>query len=449
MNKFLLFFIFWAFTQMNAQDYWTEYATASPISGTGVRSISIVDDNVVWLNLQSEIIPSTLRRYARSVDSGLTWENANVDLGADSSNLEIANICGVSATTAYAAVFPKTASVRGGVWKTTDGGTNWSKQLTADFSNATSFPTLIHFWNENEGVVVGDPADGYFEIYTTVNGGSNWTRVPFSPDLVPFLDDEFPIINRFVVHNNTIWAVTSVHRILKSSDKGLTWTVLNTPIPVFGGALMWDDTIEIAFTTENKGILIGKDYSVYETNDGGLSWQQITYSGAVRNKGLSAIPGQLDTYIVVGETEVDTERGSSYTIDGGLTWIDINNNPDTNYVTGDEIAMRSTMVGFAGGFSVSPTVGGIFKWEFSLSTTNFNDENTINVFPNPTVDIVSIFGNNIQNITVFDLLGKVYLDNNYFSTETVVVDLNNLNSGIYVARVFDGHKYTSVKLHKL
>lgn len=67
------------------------------------------------------------------------------------------------------------------------------------------------------------------------------------------------------------------------------------------------------------------------------------------------------------------ERGSSFTTDGGLNWISINNNPDQNHVDGGVIAMRSSQVGFASGFSDANSAGGIFKWNAnSLFISNSN-----------------------------------------------------------------------------
>jgi hypothetical protein len=123
MKKLLLLTFFLLVINAQAQDFWTEYATAQPMASTGVRSISIVDDNVTWLNNTCGTTGcSTIRRYSLTLDGGLTWSTNAINLGTASNNLEIANICGVSATTAYASVFPKSFGALGGIWKTTDSG---------------------------------------------------------------------------------------------------------------------------------------------------------------------------------------------------------------------------------------------------------------------------------------------------------------------------------------
>jgi len=376
MKKMLLLsFLFIAITAQ-AQDYWTEYSTSQPAPSTGVRSISIVDDNVVWLcNANGDGSGDIIRRYSLSTDSGVTWTTNTIDLGVSSNDQGIANIAAVSATTAFAAVYPNAAGVFGGIWKTTNAGISWTRQNTAPFDGPTSFCSLVHFWDENNGVTVGDPSGGYYEIYTTNNGGTNWSRVPAANiGPLPIAENDYSLINKFTVTGNTIWFGTSYGIIYRSIDRGLTWTQWQSPIDDFGGGIFGQQYAELAFTSETKGLLQTSDYQLFETLDGGQTWNPIFSAGSQRTFDIAAIPGQPDHYISIGEDVDNDERGSSYTIDGGLNWVNINNNPDTNYVNGGVIAMRSAQVGFASGFSNSASAGGIFKWMGSslLPPTNSN-----------------------------------------------------------------------------
>ena len=40
-----------------------------------------------------------------------------------------------------------------------------------------AFPNVVYFWDENIGFAQGDPVDGEYELYTTVDGGENWIEV--------------------------------------------------------------------------------------------------------------------------------------------------------------------------------------------------------------------------------------------------------------------------------
>ena len=441
MKKLLLFAAFLVAFSSQAQDFWTEYATSQPAVSTTMRSISIVDDNVVWLSNACGTTGCTaIRRYSKSVNGGTVWTTAAIDLGANSANLEIANICGTSADVAYASVFPKVAGAVGGVYKTINGGTSWTRQGTAVFNGAdgASFCNLVHFFNANEGVTMGDPSDGSFEIYTTTNGGTNWTRIAGIP--APIDAEEYGLTNKFSTKGNTIWIGTTFGRILKSTDKGATWTVSVSPIPDFGGGINGSESGDLAFTDANNGLLQTSDYLLFNTNDGGLTWNPIFWAGILRNFAISEIPGLTDTYISAGEDLDNTVRGTSYTTNGGLNWVDINDAPDANYVDGGSVlAFLNPSMGFASGFSTSAAVGGIFKWNADhdpfLASTSFSSDKAFTATPNPTSGNLNIAGKNISNVAVYDILGKQVSNDNFSALNNATINMSALNSGVYMVKV--------------
>lgn len=438
MKKILLFASFLTVFGAQAQDYWTEYATSQPAASTGMRSISIVDNNVVWLsNSCGTTGCATIRRYSLSLDGGVTWTTNAIDLGASSANLEIANIHGVSSTVAYAAVFPKAAGTVGGIWQTTDAGLTWNRMPTASFNGAdgASFTNLVYFWDANNGVCMGDPSGGYFEIYTTNNGGANWVRTGSANIPAPLDPEEYGLTNQFSVTGNKIWIGTTFGRVLMSADRGFTWTVAQTPIPDFGGGINGSESGDLAFTSETNGLLQTSDYLLYSTTDGGNTWSDVIWAGTLRNFGISEIPGQADQYISVGE-DLDAVRGSSFSVDGGQNWTNINDNPDLTYVDGGVVAFLNDQVGFASGFSTSAVVGGIFKWNGRLlSNPVFSSDKGFTAFINSTSGMLEVNGKNITSVAVFDVLGKQVYNGNFTSVDTVSINANNFNSGIYLVKV--------------
>lgn len=387
MKKLLLLSALLLTLVSQAQDVWTEYATAQPAVSTGVRSISIVDANTTWLNMGCGTTGcTTIRRFAKTVNGGSVWTTAAIDLGPSSTNLQIANIHGVSADVAYASVFPTAAGTLGGIWKTMDAGVSWTKQTTAAFSDSNSFTNMVYFWNANEGIAMGDPANGYFEIYKTLDGGTNWTRIGSTPALIPLDPQEYGLHDQFAVSGNSIWIGTTFGRLLHSTDKGATWSVLQSPIPDFGGGINGNQSADFAFRDANNGLLQTSEYLLYNTNDGGVTWNNVPWVGVLRTFDIAAIPGLPNAYVSVGE-DIDTfERGSSYSPDGGFTWISINDNPDVNYVDGGIITMLNANVGFAGGFNTSPTDGGIFRWNGGIN------------FGGPIISLNAFIDSNNNNI---------------------------------------------------
>ena len=447
MKKLLLISSFLLALTTQAQDYWTEYATGQATASTGVRSISPIDANTTWLNFACGTSGCTaIRRWGLSTNGGTVWTTGVVNLGASSTSLEIANIDGVSATTAYAAAFP-TATATGGVWKTANSGSTWTRQATALYNDTASFTDFVHFWDANNGLAFGDPdSAGYFEIYTTTNGGTTWTRVASTTPIVAIDPQEYGLTNQFIVSGNTVWAGTTFGRILKSSDKGYTWTAVQAPAELtdFGGGINGTTSGDMAFSDENNGLLLVTDsssgtISLYNSIDGGTTWNSVSTTGQLYSFDVAAVPGAAGTYISIGNTDPSDNtsvRGSSFSTDSGVTWTDINDNPDANYVDGSVVRFYNSAVGFAGGFSTSASVGGVFKWNNNpLATKAFANENTVKITPNPTNGVVGISGKNIAQVTITDILGKVIATSNYSSLSAVSLDITSYNAGVYMVKV--------------
>ena len=111
-----------------------------------------------------------------------------------------------------------------GVYVTTDGGATWNRQPTASYSDPASAPDIVHFFNANDGVVIGDPVIGEYEIYTTTAAGTTWVIIPGTNIPNP-LNYEMGILGWYSAVNDTVWFGTSMGRVYRSTDKGNHWTV--------------------------------------------------------------------------------------------------------------------------------------------------------------------------------------------------------------------------------
>ena len=72
----------------------------------------------------------------------------------------------------------------------------------------------------------------------------------------------------------------------------------------------------------------------------------------------------------------------------------------------------------------------------------------LSVYPNPVNDILNVTaGENITNVTVYDLAGKVVKNNNY-NALSVTVNTDDLPNGSYVAKITMGEESKMVKVLK-
>ncbi len=424
MKKVLLSVLLISSFVANAQ-FWTEKATGFTTPNRSLYSISIVDANVIWANEYDNSPDYTVKGFTRSTDGGETWTSGTIDLGvATPDDLGISSITAVSATTAWVSVYPINFNTAGGIWKTTDSGTTWTKQITAQFSSlAESYANFVHFWDANNGIAGGDPESGEFEIYTTSDGGTNWTRVDGTNIPDPDAGGEYGYENRFTVSGNTIWFGTDIGRIFKSTDKGLTWASYQSQSIDFG-------LDRFTFSDANKGLLMIYDpIALYSTTDGGANWSLVTFTGQVFNTDIAYIPG---TSIVVSSAMANP-LGSSYSLDDGLTWIPI----DTN-ITHGTLKFLNDSFGFSAGLNTNATTGGIYKFTgIPLKTPDFDAKIKFVAYPNPTKGILHLDSevSLIKEAAVFDLFGRQVYDSKFQSLNKVDLDLNHFQSGLYLLKV--------------
>lgn len=439
MKKLLLSTLLIISFSANAQ-FWSEKATGFTTPGRGLYSISIVDVSSVWaLASDSNVDPVdlTIKEFTLSTDGGNTWTPGTIDLGVATNELGISSITAVSTTTAWVTAYPDAPGTTqvGGIWKTVDSGVIWIKQTTALFSGSESYANFVHFWDANNGIAAGDPENGEFEIYTTTDGGTNWTRVDGANIPNPDAAGEYGYENLYAVSGNTIWFGTDLGRLFKSTDKGLTWTAHQSESVDF----QFDN---FTFSDTNKGLLTiyGLPIKLYNTLDGGETWNPVTTTG-MSNTDIAYIP-ETST-VVAGDWK--NPKGSSYSLDDGENWIPIDGVPHGT------LKFLNSSFGFSGGFNTDATTGGIFKFTgIPLKAPSFDVKKQISAYPNPTNEILKLDSETslIKEASVFDLLGRqVY--NSKFNANKVTLDLKSLQTGTYILKVTsDSGKTETVKIMK-
>lgn len=419
--------------------FWTEFASKFPDPSRGINQFSIANNNVIWATgYDGSGANANIQELTKSVDGGETWTAMDIDLGPATGGLGISNIFALNENVAWVVAYPNTIFERGGIWKTVDGGTTWSKQTSASYSETGAFPNVVYFWDANNGFCQGDPIGGYYELYTTTDGGENWTRVPSSSIPSP-LSGEYGYVRQIEVVGERMWWTTNKGRIYRSDDRGLTHVVFQSPISDFGSSSMSGN---ISFWNENEGLLSNSVGQMWKTTDGGETWSTIP---GVDNVGMDieCVEGTTNAIFTGRNGGSPNIFSNFYSTDGGSSWTLIDNIQRT------ELEFNSS-IGFAGGFNTSPTEGGIFKYtgdELSLSTSE-NELNILNAYPNPVKNIFTIEAVDIiSDISVFNILGQevITLQPNELTTE---IDMTALNSGTYMVKVTVNNKTQTIKLLK-
>jgi len=155
---FFLFFYLLCFEAIIAQ----EIKILAENTGVSIRGLSVVDDRVIWVSGSGGTV-------GRSVDGGETW------LWMQVAGFEQVDFRDIEAFDGVTAIIMGVASP-GYILKTINGGTSW--KVVFEGHDANIFMDAMEFWNEDSGIVVGDPADGKIFVIRTFDGGNSWQKIP-------------------------------------------------------------------------------------------------------------------------------------------------------------------------------------------------------------------------------------------------------------------------------
>jgi hypothetical protein len=194
------------------------------------------------------------------------------------------------------------------------------------------FYDSMQFWNNKEGIAIGDPLTNHLCLLKTIDGGFTWNKIPENK-----LPEVFEGEAHFAASNTNIiikgkdtWIVSGgkKSRVFYSSDKGNSWKIYETPI-VQGKQMTGIFTAD--FYDSKNGFVTGGNYEVLNqnfdnkaiTNDGGKTWKLIAnnqgfgYASCVQYVPKSKGKG----IVVVGAS------GLFYSSDAGINWMQFSQDP--------------------------------------------------------------------------------------------------------------------------
>lgn len=190
------------------------------------------------------------------------------------------------------------------------------------------FYDAMAFWDDQEGIAIGDPTMDCLSIIITRDGGNHWEKLPCK-DLPKAENGEaaFAASNsNIAIYGDHVWIATGGlrARVFKSVDRGRAWEVFETPI-VQGKAMTGIYSID--FYDENRGVIFGgnwedKDFNEGNkaiTNNGGKTWKLISNAkGPGYRSSVRFVPGSNGKSVVaVGSP------GISFSHNGGDTWSEL------------------------------------------------------------------------------------------------------------------------------
>lgn len=293
-----------AMSQVKNMDSEIQLLSSSP--HFSIRGLSVVSDSVLWVS-------GSGGRVGISTNGGETWLWRQVE-GAD--GLDFRSLCAFDTHSAVIVSAGSPATI----YRTDDQGLHWEKVY--ENKDEACFLDGVTFWNENQGLVYGDPVNGRFVILMTWDGGRHWTMPPYEnrprakQGEASFAASGTAI---FSLPSGKVWIGTggTVARVFFSNNYGDTWDTY--PTPVIQGESS-TGIFSLAFRDGKHGIIVGGNYkqaadrknNAFLTADGANTWKKpdnnpFGYRSCV-------IYLHQDTLVATGK------GGSDFSVDGGRTW---------------------------------------------------------------------------------------------------------------------------------
>jgi len=352
MKKYILLSLF-IISQQFAFGQWQSLGSGITASPRTVIGISVVDSNTVWGVARHPTSFVQTFEFTKTSDGGASWQSGILDIDPE---WYVLQIFGLNADTAWLAVSDEESPVISGrVFKTTDGGTSWQEQSSA-FAGENETPVAVHFFDSNNGFTYGATGEGttteLISIYTTEDGGENWSKVTGDsmPDLLPGEGTWIYSGNgSYEVLGDHIWFGSNKGRVFHSADRGKTWEVNATGLG--------EETVSsVAFQDARTGLALFPDLGqAAKTTNGGSNWTKIELPQSINPTSIEYIPESGGTYLITDGIYSDSEM--LITHDSGESWQIVSVSPSM-----ESVEFLSPAQGWGGGLIASPNEGGVFRW---------------------------------------------------------------------------------------
>jgi len=196
--------------------------------------IIVADDGYISVVLKTE-------------DGGATFKKLNIYLHFE----EASSLFFLNKSTGYVSCYDGAYS--NGLYKTSDGGQNWSLISSLSF-------TQTYFRNELNGFGLR-----YGNLYSTSDGGATWTMI----------NDTYGDLNQMqFVNDTTAYIAGEFNMVLKTTDGGKNWIECRTP---------YDHLLSVCFFNNNVGFVAGENGFIYKTHDGGYTWGKEYLSASINS----------------------------------------------------------------------------------------------------------------------------------------------------------------------
>ncbi len=252
-----------------------------------------------------------------------------------------------------------------GVFKSTDAGATWS---SSGLTQVGAFSKIV-VHRQRSGVIYAGGARGQGGFYRSTDAGATWTRT-FTSDVTDMTVNQ---------SNNDVVILSTATTLYRSTDAGVTFTRIATGASGISSSSATRISVAIAPSDPNRVYALvargdagigSEDAEIYKSTDGGTTWTLsrdfndpwFFFNQGVYNNAIAVDPTNPDNVLALG---IDIYRTSN----GGTRWTNMTNcysmgwfvetaHPDQHVVVFDPRDPKTVYVGSDGGLYMS-TNGGV------------------------------------------------------------------------------------------
>jgi photosystem II stability/assembly factor-like uncharacterized protein len=357
---------------------------------------------------------STNSGVYRSTDNGATWTDLTQGFAASSSSsFRELFFAGTDK------IFVRTST--NSVLRSLDGGNSWAYDTSGIGFNGVE---LLYYDSNSDKLFVGLGWPKY-GLYKKSPTDASWTNVTSSN----FTNNFSPA--QMTQKSGALFLMSSVSKMYKSTDGGLTWVLKNgVNMPQTGSS-----------QGATRFISVGNDLyiaagGIHKSSNDGDNWTRIDYGFAltsnlfVYNTGLFYDGTNIIAPVWERKTYISPDLGVTWNLMGSSSAALLSFTKHNNTI-------------YAAGFNKDSIF--VFGTPSGLTEINSRD---LNVYPVPAIDDITITSDETFNnvtIEIHDCLGAKVRELNKINGSKIILKRDYLKSGVYFISIISNKKTISRK----
>jgi photosystem II stability/assembly factor-like uncharacterized protein len=317
---------------VNGGDSWAPLTDSTDIRSIGAIAVAPSDPNVIYVGTGEACIRGDIsygNGVYKSVDAGKTWTHLGLEdtrhigrIAVDPNNADVVLVAALGH-----AFGPNQER---GIYRSTDGGKNWTKVLFKDDQTGAidvvfdpknpriAFGTLWQVNRKPWRMDSGGPGSG---IYKSTDNGSTWRQV--SGHGLPTTVMGRVGISVSGADDNRVYAAVEAERggVYRSDDGGDSWRMMNADHELTQRAWYY---MHIFADPNNADTLYVLNTSILKSEDGGRTFNAMRAPHG-DNHGLWIDPTNSNSIIN------SNDGGATVTHDGGKSWTTQDNQPTAEF----------------------------------------------------------------------------------------------------------------------